>query len=523
MRITAQAGAGPGLGASTPADSFAVMSEHTEGNELELSPDAMRAMGYAVVDRLVDRIAGLDDAAAWGGATREEMRSRLEGHVEPSAAGAVDRAARPGPGDEPGGPGEAGARDPAAAFESLLDDLTEHVLPYRGSVDHPRFFAFVPSSPTWPGVLGDFMAAGLNVFQGTWLESAGPSALELEVLRWFKRWVGYPDEAAGLLLSGGSAANLTALVTARAARLGDPWDDGVIYASEETHSSVFRAARILGFAPDRIRTVAMDGGLRLRPDALAEAVARDREAGLRPFFVAANGGATSTGAVDPLGELADLCHRAGLWLHVDAAYGGFAVLTERGGALLDGIGRADSITLDPHKWLYQPFEAGCLLVRSGRKLEDAFHILPDYLQDTEVDRREVPDDAEVNFADRGPQLTRAWRALKVWLTVRFWGVDRLRSAIDRCMDLAERADAWIRRSHGLELLTPAELGVVCFRSGDGEAADAARVQRLSDSGLGMISSTRVRGEYALRLCILSHRTRWADVEAVLEALERPMD
>ena len=484
------------------------MSNGAEG--LELSPATMRAMGYAVVDRLVDRIAGLDGQPAWRGATRAEMRSRLED---------LDRDLDASLEDGLVGSGGAGPE----ALEALLDGLAERVSRYRGSVDHPRFFAFVPSSPTWPGILGELMAAGLNVFQGTWLESAGPSALELEVLGWFREWLGYPPESAGLLMSGGSAANLTALVTAREDRLGSDWRDGVIYASQETHSSVFRAARILGFDPDRIRTVAHDGAFRVRPEALAAVVAEDRARGLRPFLVVANGGATSTGAVDPLTALAEVARREELWLHVDAAYGGFAILTDRGRAALAGIGEADSITLDPHKWLYQPFEAGCLMVRDGRKLEDAFHILPDYLQDTEVSRGAVPDDTEVNFADRGPQLTRSWRALKVWLTVRYWGVARIRAAIDRCIDLAEQAEDRIRESDTLELLTPAALGIVCFRGPGGEAADARRVQRLSESGVGMISSTRVRGEYALRLCILGHRSGWEDVEAVVEVLERPLD
>ncbi|MDX1673237.1 MAG: aminotransferase class I/II-fold pyridoxal phosphate-dependent enzyme [Longimicrobiales bacterium] len=484
------------------------MSKGTEG--LELSAATMRAMGYGVVDRLVDRIVGLDEQPAWRGATREEMRSRLDGLGQELGVPLEDGLVGAG-GDSPEG------------FEALLDLLAEQVTPYRGNVDHPRFFAFVPSCPTWPGILGELMAAGLNAFQGTWLESAGPSALELEVLGWFRAWLEYPPESAGLLMSGGSAANLTALVTAREDRLGADWRDGVIYASEETHSSVFRAARILGFHADRIRTVPHDRGFRLRPAALAEAVAEDRSRGLRPFLVVANGGATSTGAVDPLPALTELAREENLWLHVDAAYGGFAILTDRGRTALTGIGDADSVTLDPHKWLYQPFEAGCLMVRDGRKLEDAFHILPDYLQDTEVSRGSVPDDTEVNFADRGLQLTRSWRALKVWLTVRYWGIARIRAAIDRCIDLAERAEARIRESDTLELLTPAALGIVCFKGPGGEEADVRRVQRLSDSGVGMISSTRVRGEYALRLCILGHRSGWEDVVAVIERLERPID
>lgn len=468
------------------------------GNGLELSPETMRAMGYAVVDRLVDRLATLEQAPVWRGATREEMRARLAvGDRPPPIAGGVE-------------------------LDELLDLLESSVLPYRGKVDHPRFFAFVPSSPTWPGILGDFMAAGLNVFQGTWLESAGPSALELEVLGWFKEWVGYPRAAAGLLMSGGSAANLTALAAARTARPGAAWGDGVLYVSGETHSSVVRAARILGFGADQLRTVPVDDGLRLDLEALEAMVSEDRAAGLHPFLVVANGGATSTGVVDPLERLATFCKRQELWLHVDAAYGGFSVLTERGAEALAGLGRADSITLDPHKWLFQPFEAGCLLVREGRRLVDTFHIMPDYLQDTEVRQTDLPDESEVNFADRGPQLTRAFRALKVWLTVRYFGLDRIGAAIDRGLDLAERAEAWIRRSGTLRLVTPAALGVVCFRTDEGEEADTRRVERLAESGLGMISSTRVRGGYALRLCILNHRSRWEDVEAVLKSLAEPV-
>lgn len=461
---------------------------------LDLAPDEMRAMGYAVVDRLVARLDGLDEAPAWRGATRDEMRECLPVGV-------------------PEGP---------AAFDSLLTLVEERVLAYRGNVDHPRFFAFVPSSPTWPGILADFLSAGHNVFQGTWLESAGPSALELEVLGWFREWVGYPEGAAGLLMSGGSAANLTAMATARSARLGEEWGDGVVYVSSETHSSVVRAARILGFRDERVRRVAVDERLRLDPAALGAAIAEDRAAGLRPFLVVANGGATSTGTVDDLEELASVCDGQELWLHVDAAYGGFAVLTEAGSRALKGLGRASSVTLDPHKWLFQPFEAGCLLVRDGQRLSDAFHIMPDYLQDTEVRPGASPDDSEVNFADRGPQLTRSFRALKVWMTLQYYGLARIRSAIGAGMELAERAEERIRASPTLRIVTPASLGVVCFRSGEGEVADAERVRRLSESGLGMISSTRVRGGYSLRLCILNHRSQWRDVERVIESLERPV-
>jgi aromatic-L-amino-acid/L-tryptophan decarboxylase len=461
---------------------------------LELDADTMRELGYRVVDVLVDRISGLDDQAAWRGAERALLEVRLR---------------------EP--PPQAGV-----PFDELLSRVTTEVLEVAGRIDHPRFFAFIPSCPTWPGILGDFLASGFNIFQGTWLASAGPSALELVVLDWFKEWVGYPEEASGLLLTGGSEANLTAIACARAARLGGADDAATIYYSDQTHSSVERAARVLGFAPDALCALPVDGAFRLRPDELAAAVEADRQRGRRPFLVVANAGTTNTGAVDQLGVLAAVAADLGLWLHVDAAYGGFAVLTERGARLLDGLGRADSVALDPHKWLYQPYAAGCLLVREGQLLGDAFHVMPDYLQDTAAAT------GQVNFADRGIQLTRPARALKIWLSLQYFGVDAFRRAIDRALDLAKHAERRVRATPSLELLTPASLGVVCFRrtgtsSEDETTVDrrnAALVARLATSGEGLISSTRLGGRYALRLCVMNHRATSEDVERVIDFLAR---
>ncbi len=278
-----------------------------------------------------------------------------------------------------------------------------------------------------------------------------------------------------------------------------------------------------------MRQLPVDDEFRLRLDALRAAVADDRAGGLEPFLAIANGGTTSTGAVDPLPGLVEYCERERLWLHVDAAYGGFAVLTERGRSLLDGIGRADSVTLDPHKWLFQPFEAGCLLVRRGAELERAFRVLPDYLRDAAVAEG---DDLErpVNFMDRGVQLTRSARALKVWVSLQYFGVAAFRAAIDRTLDLATFAEERLRESGRFEVLSPARLGVVCFRRvlGDSdepipaEHADAANeslLRRLCDSGLALMSSTRVRGHYSLRFCILAHRTRREDVDRTIDWLE----
>jgi hypothetical protein len=262
-----------------------------------------------------------------------------------------------------------------------------------------------------------------------------------------------------------------------------------------------------------VRVLRVDSNLRLQPATLADAIAADERAGRRPFCVVANAGATSTGAVDPIAALADLCREHGLWLHVDAAYGGFAVLTERGRAALGELGRADSITLDPHKWLYQPYECGCVLVRDGLALRLAFETHSDYLRDSEVD------DAAVNFCDYGLQLTRSSRAFKLWLSLRTFGVAAFRTAIDRSLDLAELARRRIEASPRLELAAPPSLGIVCFRRDGDDALTDGLVAALEEEGLGLISSTRVHGRSVLRLCVLNHTSTAADVEAVLSFLE----
>jgi glutamate/tyrosine decarboxylase-like PLP-dependent enzyme len=383
---------------------------------------------------------------------------------------------------------------------------------------HPRNFAYVPGSGTWVGALADLVASTLNLEASVWRESPGPVHLELTVLEWFRQWVGFPDGASGLLLGGGSAANLTALAAARQAVVGTGHPEASIYCSSEVHSSITRAARVLGFGDDRIRAVAVDRlGAMLAAD-LAAGVGADLAAGGRPAIVVASAGTTSTGAVDPIADIAAIADRHGMWFHIDAAYGGFAVLTERGKDRLGPLGLADSITLDPHKWLFQPYEVGALLVRRPELLEEAFRMRPTYLQDT-TDRL-----GEVNLADRGLQQTRAFRALKVWMSILGYGLDAFRDAIDTCLDLALHVERRVAASDRFELLTPAQLSIVCFRrsaptEAEAEAVNAALVEGLLASGEGFLSSTRVGGRYALRMCLVNHTTSVDDVDRVLDWLE----
>jgi hypothetical protein len=256
----------------------------------------------------------------------------------------------------------------------------------------------------------------------------------------------------------------------------------------------------------------------MRPDALAAAIDADAAAGREPLFVAAAAGSTNTGAVDPLPEIAAVCRERGTWFHVDGAYGAFASLSERGREALRGIELADSVTLDPHKWLYQPLECGALVVREGRLLRNAFEIVPDYLKDAVVEA------GEVNFCDLGLQLSRGSRALKIWLSIQYFGLDAFRGAIDRCFDLALHAERYVGERPELELMSPASLSIICFRrrgqEGDSEddiaRQNEALVAAFEATGAGLVSSTRLRGRYAVRLCVLNHTSCASDVERVLD-------
>src|SRR6478672_5103042 len=459
---------------------------------LALDPETMRRLGYRTVDMLVDRLTGPPGPVVQA-MTPAQLRERLR---------------TPPP-------------EQAGDFDEILAALERDVLPFVARLSHPGYLAFIPGEGTWPGALGDLIASALNIDTCWWLGSSGPSALELVVIDWFRQWVGYPEQAAGVLVSGGSAANLTALACAREARVGAMDERAVVYMSDQTHSSLARAARALGFRPDQVRVIPTDHRARLRMDALAGAVNADLAARRIPLIVIANAGTTAAGAVDPLADVAEICRRHGIWLHADGAYGAFAALSERGRRALAGVELADSITLDPHKWLYQPIELGALLVRDGATLRRGFEISPDYLTDIEAA------DQEVNFSDRGLQLTRGCRALKLWISLRYFGVAAFRQAIDNCLDLALHAQRSIEASPTLELMTPASLGVVTFRRHpagvDDEAQleriNAAIVEQIEEQGDVFLSTGRVRGRFVLRLCILNHSTTQTEVDRALELAE----
>ncbi len=467
-------------------------------SNLELDAGAMRRIGRLVTDLVVEHIATLREQPAQHTLDRKEAERLI---------------ASPPP-------------EHGREFGELLAVLEERVLPYHAREPHPHFMGFIPSSPTFPAIAGDWLATGYNFFAGVWSVASGPNQLELVVLDWFRQWLGMPDGTSGLMTSGGSAATLTAVVAARHA--ADPEGGRIgmltVYTSEQAHSSVMRAAWIAGVPRANVRAIDTDDGFRMQVGALRTAIAADRAAGLVPFLVAASAGTTNTGAIDPLDAIAELCARERLWMHVDAAYAGFAALLPDVRERLRGIERADSVTLDPHKWLFVPFECGSLLARDPRTLAAAFSVHPEYLTDVRAKTHEV------NFADFGEQLTRSAHALKVWLSVGHFGVSGIREALARGIRRAEYAEALLRARSDFEILSPAQLGVVCFRARPPGVVDPAEIDALNE-GINarvnatrrfLISSTKLRGRFSLRLCTQVHRMRLADIDEVIGVIVEAM-
>lgn len=459
---------------------------------LDPGPAEMRRLGYAAVDLVVSHLSSLSDQRVAKRATGAELAALVAEPLPRRGTGA----------------------------EACLEMLSAKVLPGLTKVNHPRFHAFIPAPGSFYALLGEIVASGANAFVGSWLGGATLAALELTTLAWIAEAVGYGEPAAGVFTSGGSLANLAAIAAARQRHGSDALRDGALYFSEQGHGSVEKAARTLGYPGSALRRIPVDSSYRMRTDALAAAIVADRRSGRRPFLVCANAGATNTGAIDPLPEIAALCRAEGLWHHVDGAYGGFAALSPEGRDLLRGMELADSLTLDPHKWLYCPMGIGCLLVRDRSCLEGAFRAEGDYLRD-------IPRD-EVNFFDRGPELSRPARVLPVWMLLRTVGVDALAAQIEADLRLARSARDQLAAIPGLEIVAPVTLSVVAFRSrarqGEDEAERARRdheiMERTLAEGEVMLSSTDLGGRSALRFVVQNHRTDERELARSVAAVAR---
>jgi aromatic-L-amino-acid/L-tryptophan decarboxylase len=456
---------------------------------LDPAPKDMQAMGEAAVSYLIDFIQGLDDAPAEATEGALELAHRL-------------RAAPPEEGGE---------------FAPLFADAKEAIsrtFEYAG----PGYLAYIPGGGLYTAALADFIAQGVNRYVGLWQPSPGVVQIEENVTRWLCDLFDYPRGSQGLLLSGGSMANLSAMVTARHAKLGEDFTDGVYYVSEQAHASVPKAATIAGFSKRNVRIVPADDELRMDPEALRAQIRTDRAEGLRPFLVAPSAGTTNTGAVDPIDEIADIAEAEDLWLHVDGAYGGFFQLTDRGREAFRGIERSDSVTLDPHKGLFLPYGTGGLVVRDGAAMRDAHYEGAAYLQD-------LPPTGDLpNYSEHSAELSRDWRGLRVWMPLALHGVSAFREALDEKLDLsAYLADAF-RDDDRIELCWEPQLTVIPFRlAGADDDTQREFLSRINASKRVFLSSTMIDGRYVLRVCIVSHRTHKDRIDECIEIVGRVAD
>jgi aromatic-L-amino-acid decarboxylase len=462
------------------------MPEH-RSLPLEPPPEEMRAIGTETLEFLIRFIEDLPASPA----------ADLEGAEE------VIRLLATAPSER------------GRALPGVLDDVAQGAAKAFNTTG-PGYLAFIPGGGLYSAAVADFLACGLNRFVNVWNAAPGFAQIEWTVIRWLCDLFRYPESSGGILTSGGSMANFSAIVTARHALLGDDFMDGTLYVSDQTHASVAKAAILAGFPARSIRSVPATPDLAMDVAALAEMIQKDRADGLRPFLVVASAGTTNTGVVDRLGDIARPAHQEGLWLHVDGAYGGFFQLTERGRRLFAGIEESDSITLDPHKGMFLPYGTGSLLVRDRAALRDAHRVGAAYLQDL-APEADIP-----NFADSSPELSRDFRGLRVWLPLQLHGVEAFRAALDEKLDLARLLEEALRASPGFELPWRADLTVVPFRyrprSGEAEDFNRRLLERINASRRVFLSSTMIDGRFVLRACIVSFRTHRDRIEEAIEII-----
>lgn len=456
---------------------------------LELSSEDFRALVEAATRRIVDYVESLPRQPSADTAGSAELARSL---AEP-----LPESGRP--------------------YEELLDLVFRKVVPKGFGTAGPGYLAYIPGGGILHSAVADFIADAVNRYVGVFAAAPGLAQIEANVVRWFCDIVGYPATAGGILTSGGSLANFSALVTARRERLPDDFLSGVLYASDQVHHSVAKAAMLAGFPEENVRLVPSDRTFRIRRDALTTAVAQDRAAGRRPFLVVGSAGTTNTGAVDDLPGLADLCEREGLWLHVDAAYGGFFLLTSDGRRRLAGISRADSVVLDPHKGLFLPYGTGSLLVRNGDALRRAHALSADYMPPMQDD----PDLVDFNLVS--PELSRDWRGLRVWLPIAMHGIGPFRRNLEEKLELTRWATEELRKIPNIEILAEPQLSIVAFRIARPDL-DENGLNALNRRFLAAINSrkrvyltgTMLGSAFALRICVLSFRTH---ADRVREGME----
>jgi aromatic-L-amino-acid/L-tryptophan decarboxylase len=480
------------------------MPDRNEATRWEWPAEEIKRVGYRVVDIIAEHLTTLPD--------RPVFRP-----VPPELAGRFL--------DEPA---PRHGRDP----DEILDAFLQSVEPFPFGNGHPRFFGWVNSPPTVMGIFADALAAAMNPSCAGGNHAA--IYVEKQVVNWFKQVLGYPADSYGLLVSGGSMAALTALAVARHAKCGfDVRSDGlqhtssrlIVYRAAETHGCHQKAVELLGIGSDQLRTIPHDAQFRMRPDALAAAVRQDRERGHTPIAVIASAGTVNTGAIDLLDAIADVCAEHGLWMHVDGAYGAPAIMSAAYRSRFNGLARADSIALDPHKWLCVPVEAGLVLIRHADLQRATFSLVPPYLR---TDGSLTGVGGAPWFSEYGFQQTRGFRALKVWMSLQHHGIVGYRDTINRQLDLAARLAHMLRTKDEFEVCEPQSLSIVCFRhvpltlAGNKDGLNAFNKAILEDVQLGgraFLTSTVMDDVFWLRANVLNPRTTIEDVQALVAAIE----
>ncbi len=460
-----------------------------EDRSLELAGEPLRALIDSAARRIVEHIASLPSQPSAD--TRDPAR--------------LARSLR-----EP-------LPETGAAAEELLDLLFTTVIPRSFNTAGPGYLAYIPGGGLPHSAVADLIADATNRYVGVFAAAPGLAQIEANVVRWFCEIVGYPATAGGILTTGGSLSNFSAIVAARRDRLPDDFRSGTLYMSDQTHHSIQKAASLAGFPEGNVREVPSDSRFRIRLDALAARVAEDRAAGLSPFFIVGNAGTTNTGAVDDLNAIADFAAAQRLWFHTDAAYGGFFAMTERGRRRLAGIERSDSVVLDPHKSLFLPYGNGSLLVRDPETLKRAHALSADYLPRMQ----EASDLAD--FTLLSPELSRDWRGLRVWLPIKMHGIGVFRTNLDEKLDLAAWAAGELARIPGVEILAEPQLSTLAFRLSRAGLSDAALdalngdlMDRVNARARVYLTGTKLNGRFAIRICVLSFRTHLDRMEQGLE-------
>jgi aromatic-L-amino-acid decarboxylase len=458
--------------------------------DLELSAEAMLRMGRSAVEAAVNHIINLPEAP----------RSNLENSLK------IIRSLR-----EP-------SPEKGMSFESLLDFLMNEVIPVSINTPHPAYLGYIPGGGLYPSAVADFLGAATNRFTGAWFAAPAAVRLETNVLEWFAEWMGYPQSARGILTSGGSLANLSAVVTARRHLLGEDISRGVVYASDQTHHCVMKAALLAGIPEQNIRLLSVDRNFKAVPEYFEKAIKVDLKKGRKPFFLVGNAGTTNTGAVDPLPQLAEIAKKYGLWFHIDAAYGGFFNLCKEGKKVLKGLEKSDSIVLDPHKGLFVPYGSGSLLVKDGELLRSAHMLTAEYLMD-----HTTPEN-EMDASEYSPELSRPYRGLRVWLPLKLFGVKAFRENLAEKLHLTQWMYKRFLEEPGFECMNVPELSVIAFRyrpkKGDVEEFSRKLLAHIVKSKKLFLSSTLLNGKFVIRVCVLSFRTHQAEVEQAFEIIKK---